>query len=726
MDIYVAEKDGMREMLDGMMAEELEDVGDACEFDEETLAERRVEAAPEFIEAQEEDGPELKLDGDINSVQQDIAEKFGGYPSDWHRTYTESSNQFFDGEKLIDQEGVSIEGLIPEDRLAQYQELIETWKDNAHEVQHLEWWERTDEGEILHVTSLSLGENGEVLSETWSHTIEGIVAAPDNDLEFVAETFADIAPEEPEFPRAKDADPDPRILDLTAYLEANQPTEEILDDTPQLADGEVPYEDAKIVELPRVLAAHTAPRSEGDLVSSELITSTASLDGQHGSVTKERPAEIITPAADTVKPHKEILESKAHVPEIAKPIQAPEVVMRPQRPAARVNTPDVVVFDKGSESRSGNASEDVVVVPDAPLEILIKEREKPEQALLEVVPPEAIKKNIASEYMLDVPKTADVKDSVPEEESALPQEIVSLDELAREIRPHQESETVTPRSEDMAVLNTPREVSTEERGELNAVIGIKSEPILVPLEAVPFKIIEQSIVDEHIFVKPEPKQTPLEVAPPKTSEQSIAGERIFTAPETTDIRDSVREVVLRADEVTPEKVALPQESVSRPAAPELSLKGVDSARAQKLDAAMQAKKTEVRKKEPAKDAAEVSPQPVDKASETKFQDLEVADTDLIDAAHDTREDEPDRILSYDDESEDPASAPPVVLGRREILLRSFGLTSEEIRRYQGERKDSPRFARTRGANNAPIPTRVSGITRAQDRRNGISLLRSAA
>lgn len=662
MNIYVAKRDGTKEVFNGITTEELENVGfdadtelvylDTYEREDEAAAECNMKAIPEFIGAQEEnEWPESKLSGETNPVLQGVVEKFGGDPSDWHCTYAESGGQFFDGGKLIDQNGVSIEDLIPEDRLTQYQELIETWKDNSHEVQHLEWWEKTDQGETLHVTALRLGENDEVMSETWSHTIESeregdqsdeeIVAASEDDLEFVTETFADTMPERPDLLRAEDFDSDPQILDLTAYLEKSLSTQEILDDADSLLEAS-PFVPGPEVDLVKEKPVITETGESG------LTTLTVPLDAQREFATEERPAETITPAieisnegveTDIIEPHEIILESETYVPEIAEPILVPEVTMPIRPPAAELNNLDAVVFDDGLE-------------------------------------------------------------------------------------PHPESA-----NEGVGILDATLGTSTEERG--------GSE------------------------------QAPLEVLPPKATEQSIVNKHILTAPEVTDAKDSMQEITLQADGVGPEEISLPREIVLEPTALEHPLERVRNAsvsieklaeiaavavefvpeisvpdttiNTQKLDSKVQVKKTEAQKEESIKDAVETSPQLVNKARETKLQDSEVADTYLTDTAPDTYEDEPKLMSSYDDANEKSAilekivdksenkktkSALPIVLSRREILLRSFGLTSEQIRRYHGRQQGSLRLAGIAGVNNAPA--KASGIILAGDRHNGISLLRYAA
>lgn len=665
MNIYATKRDGTREAFGGMIMEELEDAGfdadaelayfDTREFEDEAATERSVEGISEFPEEQEGNKSELELDSGVSSVLQGVVEKFGGDPSDWHCTYTGSSDQFFDGEKLIDQRGVSIEGLIPEDRLAQYQELMETWKGNFHEVQHLEWWEKTDEGETIHVTALSLAENGEVLSETWSHTIESgkepeqsdeeIGVVLENNPEFTAETVSDATPEELNLPDREDFDPDPRMLDLTTYPQESLSAEETSDGLPSVEPLEIP-------------ATPTALRPEVNSVEEPVATKipenepivTAMPSGLHREAApKERPAEVIAPAVDIpldsnpggiTRTHETVLEFRAYIPEILEPVQGPEVAIFTTPTATEVNNPDITVFDESSELHFRDVNEEIM-------------------------------------------------------------------------------------------LNAPTEKATEEQIDLEFI------------------------------------RTPLEASPSKTIEQSMTAKPMSLTPEIAGIRDGVREMALRAGEVTLGEIALPRESVSRPITINRSLEGVrhisvlkekpaeitavtvefvpaisatDAAiGTRELGSETHAQKTEAQREESVKNIVETSSKSVGKARETKLQDPEVVDTRLTDTALDTRKDEPKLTSFHDDMVESSAvvekiadksrgkkveSTPSTVLDRREILLRSFGLTSEGIRRYQGERQDGLRLAGTKGANNAS--SRASGITLVRDRRNGISLIRYAA
>lgn len=185
---------------------------ESAEFDLEfTNAERAAESAPDRAEAaggavetagirEKNESPHWGLSA--------VTERRGGNSADWQLTYSASGEggHRFNGTELVDSAGKSLTGevvkahnLEPE-KVEEHLLMLEHFRNNPEKPYLLpDWLEKTDRGEVLHVTAVKVDGSGFVRYETWSHPLENQsgptsvnsaeVHEPENDVTAV-ETFS--------------------------------------------------------------------------------------------------------------------------------------------------------------------------------------------------------------------------------------------------------------------------------------------------------------------------------------------------------------------------------------------------------------------------------------------------------------------------------------------------------------------------------------------------------
>ena len=102
----------------------------------------------------------------IEPGKQAVLEQKGGEARDWELEYKGDSGYWFDGQEVRDPDG----NAWTNEDVALHQGMLAQWKDGGNTVFFLpDYREQTEEGEILYVTQLILGEKGGVTYEIHKH-----------------------------------------------------------------------------------------------------------------------------------------------------------------------------------------------------------------------------------------------------------------------------------------------------------------------------------------------------------------------------------------------------------------------------------------------------------------------------------------------------------------------------------------------------------------------------
>ncbi|MDE1925086.1 MAG: hypothetical protein KGH79_02815 [Patescibacteria group bacterium] len=142
-------------------------------IDEELRVERESDFGPEAFlgrENREESGieggplsnPEEEVREPMEPGKQAVLDQKGGEPNDWTLEYKGDSGYRFDGQNVRDPEGNI---WVNEDE-ALHQEMLAQWTESGSSVFFLpDYHEVSEEGKTLYVTTMILGEKGEVTYE---------------------------------------------------------------------------------------------------------------------------------------------------------------------------------------------------------------------------------------------------------------------------------------------------------------------------------------------------------------------------------------------------------------------------------------------------------------------------------------------------------------------------------------------------------------------------------
>ena len=236
----------------------------------------------------------------IEPGMQAVIDQKGGKTHSWELQYRGDSGYFFDGEQARDPEG----SVWTNEDIALHEEMLAQWKEGGSTVFFLpDYKEQAEDGEVLYVTMLMLGEDGRITYEIYSHEMKYHNGEEDSPLPIVEEAGTDIP-----------ATPWEEMDELPSELLAPEPISTI--EAVFLESHESQEAEGSIVTLEPPISAPPAVERTQEPTFVDTVAETVFVDGTFVDAEPTYPAEDIRDAGATVVEAPQIAASESGIAEV--------------------------------------------------------------------------------------------------------------------------------------------------------------------------------------------------------------------------------------------------------------------------------------------------------------------------------------------------------------------------------------------------------------------------
>ena len=233
----------------------------------------------------------------IEPGMQAVIDQKGGKTHSWELQYRGDSGYFFDGEQARDPEG----SVWTNEDIALHEEMLAQWKEGGSTVFFLpDYKEQAEDGEVLYVTMLMLGEDGRITYEIYSHEMKYHNGEEDSPLPIVEEAGTDIP-----------ATPWEEMDELPSELLAPEPISTI--EAVFLESHESQEAEGSIVTLEPPISAPPAVERTQEPMFVDTVAETVFVDGTFVDAEPMYPAEDIRDAGATVVEAPQIAASESGI-----------------------------------------------------------------------------------------------------------------------------------------------------------------------------------------------------------------------------------------------------------------------------------------------------------------------------------------------------------------------------------------------------------------------------